>query len=781
MRHLRALPNDGLTTIVRSLWILNAFVPAVIALIGGQAMAHTKSLPANAVKPRAKVALEPFDLKDVRLLDGPFKVAQEANRRYLHLLDLDRLLYTFRSNAGLHAPGKPLGGWEAPTVEVRGQFIGHYLSACALTYASTGDKELKSKADTMVAELAKCQQALGGEYLSAFPANFWDRLESMENPPWAPYYVIHKTMAGLFDVYTFCGNRQALDILNGMAAYFKKRMDRLSIAQVDRLLTIEFGGMSEVLHNLYSATGKPEHLELAHAFDQASFLGPLALEHDNLSGIHANTHIAKIQGAARRYEVTGDERYRTAVRFFWDRVVNARSYATGGSNNEEFWRDPNQLARTLGAQNQESCTTHNMLKVTRYLLRWTGKPAYADYYERAYFNGVLGTQSPENGMLIYFMPLGAGHAKQFGTPYDSFWCCYGSGIEAFSRLGDSIYLRDDDALYVNLFIASTLNWAEKGLRVRQVTRFPEEQRTALVFQTRRPIALSLHLRIPYWATNGIEATVNGKPVRVRAKPSSYLTIKRRWNDGDRVQMSMPMSLHAHPMPDDPELMAVMYGPLVLAGLTDRNIYFLGDAKNLALWIKPVKGHPLTFRATGQPNGIRFIPLYRVISQPYGVYSVITRQGSLRHKKMLAEEEARRKREARVVDRVIPHDQESEAAHNLQGQATSSAPFASTAWRHATSGGWWSWDLKVLPDVEMTLVCTYWGDDVPPRTFDVLVEDTVIASQSLNRSKPGEFFDVEYQIPIGLTKGKEKVTVQFKPHEGNVAGGVFGCAILKPEN
>jgi len=587
-------------------------------------------------------------------------------------------------------------------------------------------------------------------------------------------------MAGLLDMYAYCGNEQALRILEGMAGYFGRRVGELSVWQMDRVLGVEFGGMSEALHNLYAITGDPEHLALAHRFDRAAFLGPLALEHDNLSRIHANTHIPVVCGAARHYELTGDERYRTAALYFWDRVVNTRSYATGGSNRGEHWSEPGRLAKTLGSDNQESCTTYNMLKLTRYLICWTGDPRYGDYYERAFFNGILGTQNPETGMLTYFTPLATGHSKQFGTAYDSFWCCYGTGIESFSKPGDSIYFHDDDGIYVNLFIASTVSWPEKGVRLEQVTRFPEQAGTTLIFHCARPVSLVVRVRIPCWATRGVQVRVNGKPVQVRAKPTTYLRLSRTWQEGDRVEVTMPMSLHTHPMPDDPELAAVMCGPVVLAGLADEERYFLGDIGDPASWIKPVEGEPLTFRTTGQPADVTFVPLYRVANEPYGVYWVITTQGSPRHRQILEAEEARRRREARVVDCVLPNDAESERAHNLQGENTVAGLFGAKAWRHATSGGWWSWDLKVLPDAEMTLACTYWGDDVPPRTFDVLVDGQVIATQSLNRSKPGEFFEVEYPIPPELTTGKSRVTVRFVLHEGNTAGGVFECATLGPE-
>ena len=736
--------------------------------------------PAPGEEKPVPMALQPFDLQDVRLSDGPLKIAQEADRKYLHELDFDRLLYTFRQNAGLPTPGEPLGGWEAPSCEVRGHFIGHYLSACALMYRSTGDEELKAKAERMVAELARCQDALGGSYLSAYPESFLDRLERLERVTWAPLYVTHKTMAGLLDMYQLAGNEQALDVLKRMAAYYKARADKLTDYQMERMLTVEFGGMSEVLHNLCGITHDPAHLDVAHRYDQAAFLGPLALERDNLSHIHGNTQIPKICGAARHYELTGDERYRTLVRFFWDRVVKTRTFATGGTTSGEVWPEPYQLSQTLAANTQECCKTHNMLKVTRYLIRWTGDPAYADYYERAFYNGILGTNRADNGQMIYYVPLQTGCTKQWGTPYDSFWCCYGTGIESFAKLGDSIYFHDSDGLYVNLSIPSTVTWKEKGLRLEQVTSFPEREGTSFIFRLERPTRLALHLHVPYWATQGVTVKVNGKDTPEKAKPTSYLVLNREWRDGDRVEVSMPMALHASPMPDDPEMVAVMYGPVVLAGLDpDPSAVFLSDPREPTKWIEKTNDGPLTFAVKGQKTAMRLIPWYRVVDEPYGVYWIVTPEGSERHKAILAAEEARRKHEARTIDRVVVGDEASERDHNLQGEKHGAGPYGNRHWRHAPDG-WFSWDLKVLPEVQNTLVCTYWGSDVPPRRFDILVDGKVIATQELNVNKPGQFLDVEYPIPLELTRGRDKVTVRFQAQPGNTAGGVFDCAILKPD-
>jgi len=727
----------------------------------------------------APTRLRAFELRQVRLLDGPCQVAQEANRKYLRELEADRMLHMFRVTAGLPSTAKPLGGWEEPTCEVRGHFVGHYLSACALMYASAGDEKLKAKADAMVAEMAKCQKAMGGEYLSAYPQAFWDRLEKMEKPPWAPYYTIHKIMAGMYDMYRLCGNEQAREVLKGMAAYFKKRIDKLPRAQWDKILTVEFGGMAEVLHNLAAVTKDPQHFELACQFDQGAFLGPLSLEWDNLSGIHANTQIPKVIGAARRYELTGDERYRTLSRFFWDCVACKRSYCTGGSNRSEHWPEPNKLADTLAIDNQECCTQYNMLKLTHHLIQWTGEPVYADYYERAFFNGILGTQRATDGQLLYFVPLGTGYTKKFGTPNDSFWCCYGTGIESFAKLGEAIYYHDEDGVYVNLFISSELTWDEAGLRLEQRTQFPEQDTTTFVAHLSDPEEGALHIRVPYWATLGVEVKVNGRPVDVQAKPTSYLTLKREWKDGDRVEVRLPMSLHTHAMPDDPELAAILYGPCVLAGLTRDVRYFIGDPKNLEGRIKPVEGKPLTFKTIGQPTDVTLVPLYTVLDEPYGVYWLFLKEGSERLKKLRADDEARRRREARIIDRVIPHDAAGESAHGLKGENHGAGSHLGRTWRHAPDG-WFSWDLRVLPDSPQFLVVTYWGSDGGARTFDVLVNGTVIATQTLNNTKPGEFFEVEHALSPEMIRGRDKITVMFRAHKGNIAGGVFECATMKPQ-
>ncbi|HUW61944.1 MAG TPA: glycoside hydrolase family 127 protein [Candidatus Bathyarchaeia archaeon] len=789
---------------------------------------------------RDVMRLEPFPLTQVRLLEGRWNDEMQRDRQYLHDLDVDRLLYPFRKQAGLEAPGdaRPYGGWEAMSCEVRGHFPGHFLSACALMFASTGDAELKAKADAMVGELAKCQAANGGGYLAAFPQSFWDRLEAGQ-PVWAPYYVIHKIMAGLYDMHTLCGNDQALDVLKGMAGYFKSRLDKLPNDAIDRMLRVEFGGMSEVLHNLYRVTGDPAHLELAHRFDQPEFLGPLALSYDNLSHIHGNTQIPKVIGAATRYEITGDTRYRLIAEFFWDRVVNTRTYATGGSTMFETWPQPNRLAGTLGHLNHETCKTHNMLKLTRHILGWTADPVYGDFYERALLNGILGTQGPHPGELQYYVAMAAGYPRTFGTPDNSFWCCYGTGVESWAKLGDSIYFqsrrdaRTTSNLYVNLYIPSRLDWIEEGVQVDLQTDYPREDTVRLrlsmtaVSNNGAPKSFALSFRVPHWVSGHVEARVNGAPAGpLDIKRRSWLTLERVWNDGDLIELRLPMALHTMPLPDDPETVAVLYGPVVLAGVVDERagqgaiiepvndaiaaypmslppLYIAGDPKAPDTWLTPVEGKPLTFTPLGGRGGVaplggvalprdrsapsqplikRLVPFSDIVTERYALYFPVVTPGSDRHHEL----ELAAERWESEIDRVFIYPNESlkdvsEHNHGLKTKdaAAGAIPGTATIYRHATPGGWFEWNMKVLPDVPASLLVTYWGSDVG-RNFDILIDGTLLKTEQLNNLNPGRLVDVEYALPQELTRNKNEITVRFLANHNTIAGGVFGCATLRAQ-
>jgi uncharacterized protein len=595
----------------------------------------------DGVHDRANWVVQPFPLAQVRLLDGPFKEAMEVNHQWLRALPGDRLLHTFRLTAGLASSAEPLGGWEGPDCELRGHFAGgHYLSACALAHASTGDEEIKANATAVVSEMGKCQEAMKNGYLSAYPVELFDRLREGQRV-WAPFYTYHKIMAGLLDMYLYCGNEQALDMAEKMAGWVAHYFESVSDEHNQRMLQTEYGGMQEVLCNLSAVTGKGQYLGLSRRFEKRMFFDPLAEHRDELKGIHANTHIPQVIGAARRYELTGEPRYRDIASYFWDEVTSERAYCTGGTSNGEHWiTDPGKLASELGEYTEEDCCAYNMLKLTRHIFGWTADPRAMDYYERVLWNHRLGTQDSQ-GRKGYFLPLGSGYWKYYNSQWDSFWCCTGTGAEEFAKFADSIYFHDDHGVYVNLFIASELNWPEKGLRLRQETKFPDQESTTLVVRPQTPTELALHVRIPYWATRGGTVKLNGDALPVFSSPSSYLSVTRVWKDGDRLEVSLPMSLHVDPMPDDRTLQAVMYGPLVLAGqlgdsgLTAALTYpgyetaphgepvpvpaIANSSHDPTGWVEPVKDQALTFQAVGQSDSLSLEPLYRVSGQRYAVY------------------------------------------------------------------------------------------------------------------------------------------------------------------
>jgi len=630
-----SLTRRGLLTAGASAAAFGALRPATRAL-------DASPPPGNPNRDLIAGPVRPFPLEQVRLLPGPFLEARDRNSRYLMSMSPDRLLHTFRINAGIPSSAEPLGGWEKPDCELRGHFTGgHYLSACALTYAATGDDAFRARAALMVDELAKCQTALGSGYLSAFPEEQFDRLRRGVKV-WAPFYTYDKILRGHLDVYQHCGNDRALATAEAMAGWARVFTKGLSDAHMERILTIEYGGMNAVLYDLAELTGKEEYADLAHRFDQASFFDPLAARRDELTGLHANTQFPKVIGAARRYERTGETRYRDIAEYFWREITGSRAYATGGTSDGERWETPpGVLSTAISSSSAECCCAYNMLKLTRHVFAWTADPRAADYFERTYWNHRLGTQNPEDGTLMYYYPLASGYWKFYGAPMSAFWCCTGTGAEEFAKAGDSIYFHDDSGVYVNLFIASEVRWPEKGLRLRQETPFPDEGRTTIAVTADRPVEATLRLRVPWWATRGGTVKINGAASPVFASPSSYLTLARTWKTGDRVELELPMGLSVAPMPDDPTVQAVMYGPLVLAGrlgtqgLTRAMQYgeydcelkgdpvrvadVIADPADASSWVEPVPGRRLIFRAKGQPDQRELVPLNRLYGERYAVY------------------------------------------------------------------------------------------------------------------------------------------------------------------
>jgi DUF1680 family protein len=597
---------------------------------------------------------EPFSMPEVRLLPGFWKDTMELNRSFLYSLPNDRLAYNFRVTAGFPSDAEPLGGWEAPDCELRGHYVGHYLSACALLYASTDDQPILTKANDLVAILAECQAKDG--YLGAYPVTFYDSLRKHEKV-WAPFYTYHKIMAGLVDMYENGGNRQALEMATKMADWANTYARTFSDDDWQRVLLVEHGGMNEVSFNLYAITDNTKYRDLGFRFEHKKIFDSLANNEDKLGGNHANTNIPKIIGAARGYELTGDTRYQAISQNFYRMVTEHHTYCTGGTSNGEFWHEPDAIAAQLGPAAEECCCSYNMMKLTRLLFGQEPDPKHFDYYERLLYNVRYGTQD-RNGMLMYYVSLKPGLYKTFGTPFDAFWCCTGTGSEEYSKLNDSIYFHNEDTVFINLFIPSKLDWKATGLTLRQTTKFPDEERITFTIDNAPAKEIALKMRVPYWATQGVTVNVNNQPVQVTATLSSYIELGRSWKSGDVITVDIPMPLHINTTPDDKQVQAAMYGPLVLAilqgteGLTASMIY-LGEGprgndegypmptvdlrppahRNAGspapapaageVWFERVEGsrhYPLQFQTKGHSPIHTLVPLNQIMDERYSVYA-----------------------------------------------------------------------------------------------------------------------------------------------------------------
>jgi len=602
---------------------------------------------------QAAEKLTAVPLSQVRLLAGDFKERQDLHQKILLGFDVDRLLYHFRVNAGLPSPGKPYGGWEAPGCGLRGHFTGHYLSACALMYAATGEAAFKQRADQLVAELAKCQEALGAGYLSAFPTHEFDVLETKcFSGVWAPYYTIHKIMAGLIDVYEQTGNRQALSVATRLADYFDRRIARLDPQTIEKMTRTdytggpvnEYGGFAGALLSLHRITGERRYLDLSRVFMREWFVAPLAAGEDRLDKLHANTHIPQATSFVAA-ALTGDERLLDAADHFWRMVTLRHSFAFGGNAFDEKFKAPGVEAADLTDLSGETCNTYNMLKLTRVLFEQRPDCARADYYELALYNHILASVAPDTGCTMYHVSAKPGHFKVYGTPDQSMWCCNGTGIENTARYNEGIYYTGSNSLWVNLYIPSTVELQAQGIRMKQETKFPTADRIAFTIGCKQPTAFSLYLRLPGWLAGSAEVSVNGQALPAETVPSAghYLKIQRSWKDGDRVELRLPMSLRIRPAMDNPKVVSFFYGPVLLAGeLGTANMPASDQAtkqNQFSAWptVSPpdlASCEPDAFRAdpnkplefiqttTSVWNGahaIRFIPFYKLHHERYSIY------------------------------------------------------------------------------------------------------------------------------------------------------------------
>lgn len=775
-------------------FILCSIILLMLQGMYAQSYVPEKHQPKMKVKPVVPVKAYSFHLQDVQLLDGPFKTAMEADVRYLQLIEPDRLLADFREHAGLKAKGPRYGGWE--NSGLAGHSLGHYLSACAMHYAVTHDKTFLDKVNYIVTELAEVQPKRNG-YVGAIPKedSVWAEVEKGNirsrgfdlNGAWSPWYTVHKIMAGLLDAYLYCDNKQALTVEKGIADWSAHIIRNLRDSSLQRMLFCEYGGMNDVLVNTFALTGEKKYLDLSYKFHDKRILDSLAMQKDILPGKHSNTQIPKVIGCIRRYQLTASEKDKTIADFFWKTVVDNHTYAPGGNSNYEYLGPAGKLNETLTDNTMETCNTYNMLKLTRHLFALQPSANLMDYYERGLYNHILSSQNHSNGMMCYFVPLRMGTQKEFSDSFNTFTCCVGSGMENHVKYGESIYYQGvDGSLYVNLFIASKLNWKEKGVVIEQQTQLPESNWVRLAIKANRPVAFPLRIRSPYWSKQKIWVAVNGKvQTNVQADVNGYFTISRTWKTGDAVTFKPDLQLHTQAMPDNPNRLAVFYGPLVLAGVFGNKEpdpvtgipVLVSPETNPAQWLKADNSQPLVFHSvnTGQPQDVKLIPFNQVQKEFYSVYwDLFTPQGWAEQQKVY---EAERKRkheiEVKTVDLLRLGEMQPERDHEFAGDKVNTGEEHTRKFRVAYPGGYFSFNLKVDGEKANTLLCTYWGMDNRGRTFDILVNDVKIATEDLNKYKASKFYEITYAIPTDVTKGKDKVKVTFKPAVNNMVGPVYG--------
>ena len=586
----------------------------------------------------------PLPLSAVRVTGGPLKRAQELNGEYLLKLEPDRMLAYYRKRAGLQPKAEGYGGWDADGRYLTGHIAGHYLSGVSLMYAATGDIRFKERADYIVKELKEVQDKQGDGLLSALDglrekfgevANGNIRSSSFDlNGLWSPWYTLHKTFAGLRDAYRYTGNKTALELETKYAAWAETILLKLNADQTQKMLNTEFGGMNEVLAELYADTGDKRWLNLSHRFDHHAVIDPLSRREDKLAGLHGNTQVPKLLGVLMQYIYSGDKASGVAAEFFWDAVVNDHTYATGGHGRDEYFGPPDELAERVDGRTSESCNVYNMLKMTRRLFAINPDIKYAEFEEKALFNHVLGSIDPEDGRTCYMVPVGRGVRHEYQDMQRSFTCCVGSGMESHALHGDGIYYESGDRFWVNMYVPSTATWKEAGAKIDLATDFPDGESATLRLTLQRPKTFTLLLRRPSWAEDGFQVKVNQAVYKNSAKPGAYVEIKRTWKTGDTIELVLPKTLRLDGLPDNKNRAALMWGPLVFAGDLgperrggpSEPIPSFVTTENLSAWLKPVADKPGTFRSIGVGRTLdgtereeEFVPFYRLHRRTYALY------------------------------------------------------------------------------------------------------------------------------------------------------------------
>lgn len=725
--------------------------------------------------------LEEFSMENVKLLDIYEQNAFTKEVEYLKSLEPDRLMRGFGDISGRKINAEKYGGWE--TSAIQGHTLGHYLTAVSQAYASSGDAELKKITDYMISVLDDCQLQNG--YLHAIPESHYEQLENGNTSgTWVPWYSMHKIMAGLIDVYTYTENEDALRIAADLGDWVYSRTSQWTEDVQRTVLNVEYGGMNDCLYNLYKYTGSEKHLSAAHSFDEMSLFEPLYNGEDILNGKHANTTIPKIIGALNRYTVTGEEYYLQVAANFWEIVIENHTYITGGNSEWEHFGEPQILDAERTNCTCETCNTYNMLKLTRELFKITGDKKYSDYYENTFINAILSSQNPETGMTTYFQPMASGYFKVYSSPTDHFWCCTGSGMENFSKLGDSIYFHGADSIFVNRYTSSQVEWKEKGLIITQQAELP-----TATFTVNGSAEAKIVLKVPDWCEGKPTVTINGEKIRAKVK-DGFITLDRQWSDGDTIQYEMNMRIVAYSLPDNENAVAFKYGPWVLSAdmgtkdmatsTTGVNVTIpLWDADSSELlvvekgtvkkWLRNVEENlvqiddTLNFELKGTNQKLVFSPHYKQHTNRYGIYFILADS-----KTKLPENEDDK---YVIVDTLPVGNDQYEFSHNLKSENSTSGNYKGLMFRDAASDGWFSYDMTVDNTATNYLKVKYYCGDAG-RHFRIYIDDMLLKEVVLEDVNPNGFYDIYYELPQELICDKSQITVKFVADTGSYAGGIF---------
>jgi len=776
----------------------------------------------GTVHAQDKLYKNTFPLGDVKLLNGPFKHARDLNVQVLLKYDVDRLLAPYRKEAGLPAKASCYPNWEG----LDGHIGGHYLSALAMNYAATVNPECKKRMDYMISELKIYQESnainnheWGVGYTGGMPNSkaIWSKLKqgdfSVYLSSWAPWYNLHKMYAGLRDAWLYGGNEDAKNMFLIFCDWGINLTSGLTNDQMQIMLGAEHGGMDEMFADAYQITNDEKYLLAAKRFSHRMLLDAMASGQDNLDNKHANTQIPKVSGFQRIAELTHDEEYTKAGSFFWETVTKNRSLAFGGNSRKEHFPAKNACSDCINdVEGPESCNSYNMLKLTEDLFRVHPLAKYIDYYERTLYNHILSTQHPVHGGYVYFTPARPRHYRVYSAPNEAMWCCVGTGMENHSKYNQFIYAHQTDSLFVNLFIASELNWKAKGMKIKQETNFPYDEQTKLVI-LEGSSQFKLLIRYPSWVEEGaLKILVDGEAISYTSHPSSYIAIDRTWKKGDIVQVLLPMHNTIEQLPNMTAYIAFMHGPILLgaktgtedlAGLIAQNgrwehiadgkklpidkapIVIEDDRSKIANELVPVKDKPLTFTMPKlemiNPVEVLLEPFYKIHDARYMMYWMVltsNEYGSYLDSIAMSEKE-KLALEYSTIDFIAPGEQQPEADHKMQSLNSNTGTNLDEFWRDASNEGYFSYDLVTNGDSDLTLLVRYWGYEWGDRKFDIYIDDGKLVSENNSgRWYQSKFQNVEYKIPNSMIKGKDHIRLKFQALQGSTAGAVYSIRLLR---